>query len=272
MAIPLLLGGQLVSNLAGGWMASQAAKKAARQQADAANRAMDIQQGMYEDTKSNLSPYIGTGTDALGKYYDKVQGYQAPTLDYTQEDFAFNKFEDPGAKFQAEQAAKAMEASAIAKGATGGGFARALQTNQNNLANTAYTSAYDRWLKNSALRYGQASDKYNREYTADQAMLDRFKGITDQGLSASNILSGAGQFAGEGMAKSAIESGQANAGGTAGSANAWADAWTNALNSGGDILGYLRGQAGGSGTEPTSPTKINWGDFWGQTNNTNGVA
>ena len=48
-----------------GYMGSQAAKGAARTQADAAGRAMDQERAMYEQSREDLGPYRETGYTAL---------------------------------------------------------------------------------------------------------------------------------------------------------------------------------------------------------------
>jgi hypothetical protein len=243
----------VIGNLAGGWMASNAAKKAAREQADAIREATAFQKEVYGDTKANTNPYIEQGIRASGTYEDKLNNMVQPELNYTQEDFQFDKFADPGAQFQAQQAAQAQQASALAKGQMGGGFAKALQSNQNNLANTAYSSAYDRWLKNSQLKYGQASDQYNRDFQFQGANLDRWGNLSTQGLTAAQIQSGAGQSAANNMGQLQTELGQSQASGTLGSADAWNKAWsgvgTNILKGAGAYLG-------------ADTTKNPWGDYF----------
>lgn len=226
-----LAGGSLVGNLASGLIGSNSATRAAREQARAMQEAVNFQKGVYSDAQGNLNPYIDNGQQNLATYQNKLDNQVQPTLGYTQEDFNFNKFSDPGAQYQAQQAAQAQQASALAKGTMGGGFAKALQTNQNNLANTAYSSAYDRWLKNSQLRYGQASDQYTRDSTFQNQNLDRYGNLASQGMQASTALMGGGQNAASNLANLYSGIGSANAAGVLGSGNAWQGALKGGLNS-----------------------------------------
>jgi X-X-X-Leu-X-X-Gly heptad repeat protein len=222
-------------------MGSNASKRAAREQARAMQQAVDFQKGVYSDAQGNLNPYIQSGQNNLSEYQNRLDNQTQPTLGYTQEDFNFDKFSDPGAQYQAQQAAQAQQASALAKGVMGGGFAKALQTNQNNLANTAYSSAYDRWLKNSQLRYGQASDQYTRDNTFQQGTLDRYGNLAKQGMDASTALLGGGNSAASNLSSLYSGIGSANAAGTVGSANSWMNALNGGISTLSSGLGQLRG-------------------------------
>lgn len=228
-----------------GYMSSNAAEKAASQQAAAQRAALAFQSGVYKDSKANLNPYIQSGTKNLGTYQNLLDTNTQPTLNYTQDDFSFDKWSDPGAQYQMDQASQAMEASALAKGATGGGFAKALQTNRSNLANTAHSSAYDRWLNNSKLKYGQASDQYTRDYTAQQGTLDRYGNLANQGLSAGNALAGFGNQAASTMGGLYSGLGSAQAAGTLGSNNALVSGLQGVMGGLSSGLGaYYGGQSG----------------------------
>jgi hypothetical protein len=218
-------------------MGSSAAKRAARDQARAIQQGIDFQKGVYSDAQGNLNPYIQSGQQNLGTYQNMLDTAQQPTLNYQQQAFDFNKYKDPSAEYAMQQSAKAMEASALAKGATGGGFAKALQQNQNNLANQAYQNAYGRWQDTSKLMYGQASDQYARDYTAQQARLGQYAGLAGQGLTAASGLAGVGTSAAQNMGSLYGGLGSAQAAGTMGA--------SNALTSG--LSGMMSGLAGGIG-------------------------
>ncbi|MFS3135842.1 hypothetical protein ACLRDC_10755 [Gluconacetobacter sacchari] len=61
------IGGGLsaLGSIAGGIAGSGAASRAAREQAQAYGQAQQFQQNVYDQTARNLSPYVGTGTNAL---------------------------------------------------------------------------------------------------------------------------------------------------------------------------------------------------------------
>lgn len=227
-----------LTSLAGGLMGSSAAKSAAREKARAIQQGIDFQKGVYSDAQGNFNPYIQSGQQNLSTYQNMLDTSKQPTLNYQQQAFDFNKYKDPSAEYAMQQYAKAMEASALAKGATGGGFAKALQQNQNNLANQAYSNAYDRWQDTSKLMYGQAADQYNRDYTAQQARLGQYAGLASQGLSAASGLAGVGTNAAQNMGSLYGGLGSAQAAGTLGA--------SNALTSG--LSGMMGGLASGLGS------------------------
>ena len=80
-------------SLGSGYMQSRSAKDAARMQADAANRAMDQERAMYEQSREDLTPYRELGYTALkdiermkpyllgrfGQPYQSQAGYRLPT-------------------------------------------------------------------------------------------------------------------------------------------------------------------------------------------------
>ncbi len=246
LALGLGAGSGLMS-LSGGLMGSSAAKRAAREQARAIQQGIDFQKGVYSDAQGNFNPYIQSGQQNLGTYQNLLDTSSQPTLNYQQEAFDFNKYKDPSAEYAMQQSAKAMEASALAKGATGGGFAKALQQNLNNLANQAYQNAYDRWGKSSALYYGQAKDQYDRDYTYNQNRLSAYGNLATQGLQAAQGLGSIGSGAAQNLGSLYSGLGSAQAAGTIGASNAMTKGITGmfgGLSSGlGQYFGY---GAGGS--------------------------
>lgn len=65
-----------VGAIGGGLIAASGAKKAAKTQADAANKATDVQMQMYGQTREDLMPYSETGKGAL---YSLADLYGLPT-------------------------------------------------------------------------------------------------------------------------------------------------------------------------------------------------
>lgn len=237
---------------------ARAANRAAEQQAQAIQQGVDFQKGVYSDAKGNLGTYIDSGKANLGTYQNLLDANVQPEMNYQQQAFDFNKYQDPGATYQAQQAAQAQQAMALAKGATGGGFAKALQVNQNNLANTAYTSAYDRWLKNSQLNYGQAKDSYDRNLAFQQGTLDRYGNLANMGLNASGTLAGAGNQAAGNIGALYGQMGSAQASGTLGAANARSKGLNDLF---GGIASGIGAYAGGmsGATNPYAPAQIGYG-------------
>lgn len=67
-------GAAIGAGIGSGLDSSAAAQSAAATQADAANRAADLQYQMYGQTKQTLSPFVTAGANALGGYQPFVTG------------------------------------------------------------------------------------------------------------------------------------------------------------------------------------------------------
>lgn len=235
-----------LSSLAGGLMGSSAASKAASQQAQAIQQGIDYQKGIYNDARGNLNPYILSGQQNLNTYQNMLGSSEQPGMKYNQLAFDFNKYKDPSAQYAMDQSARAMEASALAKGATGGGFAKSLQQNQNNLANQAYANAFQRWQDTSKMMYGQAADQYGRDYSYQQNLLGQYGNLAGQGLNAAQALAGAGNTSAENIGNMYSGLGEAQASGTMGASGALSSG-LGGLFGGfrrgiGDYFGYGSGQ------------------------------
>lgn len=201
-------------------MGRSAASRAANQAAQQQQAALQMQQGIYNQGRSDMNPYMEAGNRALGTYESMLGSYKQPTLGYTQQAFDFDKYSDPGAVYAARQSAKALQAQGLAGGAMGGGYGSALQKQQNNLASQNFQNAYSRWGDTSKMLYGQASDQYTRDYNSINNQLDRQKGLSDTGLNAANALLGFGSNMGNQMAGTYGNIGGAQAGGTMLASNA----------------------------------------------------
>lgn len=183
----------LVGNLASGlgsFVGGQSQARAAQRAADEYNRLMreglDFQRGVYDTAKGQYEPYIQAGTAGLGDYQAAVQGFEKPEFTYQQQDFNLGNWKDPGYDFRLSEAEKLIQGSAAAKGgALGSGALKSLQTRGQDMASQEYQNAYDRWLKDSQLRYGQAADQYGRDIgfqTQNISQLGDLAGIGSQAI------------------------------------------------------------------------------------------
>lgn len=204
-----------------GMFGSSAAKRAAREQAAAIQAGIDFQNKVYDQGSQNLNPYIKGGQQALGTYQDMLGNYKAPTLNYQQSEFEYDKYKDPGAVYAAKQSGQALAANALAAGATGGGALKALQSNQNNLALNNYQNARNSWMDTSKMMYGQANDQYNRDYGNMNNQLDRYSNLATGGQNAAGALMGYGNTAAANMGQMYGAYGNAQAAGTVGANNAF---------------------------------------------------
>lgn len=178
MPIGAIIGG--VSSLIGDVIGSNAAGKAASAQADAANkaqqlerdnaeRALGLESGAYGQSQQNLSPYMQSGTMALGKL-GAMQPFNAPTAEQAAA--------TPGYQFQLTQGLKALQNSAAARGGLlSGGTSKAINDYAQGQAASNYGNTYNRALQTYQTNFGN-------QYA-----------LAGQGLGAATNLSSLGQQA-----------------------------------------------------------------------------
>jgi len=181
-----------VTSLIAGHMQSDAAQKAAKQ-------GNQILGDANSQARSDLSPYVSSGTQALNKLTQTTLNPQQ----FTMSDF----YNDPGYQFQLQQGNQALERSAAARGGlTSGATGKALSQYTTNHANTTYGDAYNRYMQNRQQGYNELS------------------GLANMGLGATNSTVNAGLSTASNQANnltSAITGGAAaNASGYVGAANA----------------------------------------------------
>jgi hypothetical protein len=188
-----------------GYMGSQAAKGAARTQADAAGRAMDQERAMYEQSREDLGPYREQGYTAL-KDIEKMKPFLTAQFGPEQ----FGQYLDPSMAFRQKIGTQATERLAnVGGGAISGNTMRALTDYGQNLASTEYGNAFNRFQTERGNIYNTLAN------------------IAGMGQGAVNTGVNAGQnFA---ASQTGLLTGQAaaQAAGTVGSANAIGGAATN---------------------------------------------
>lgn len=116
---------------------ANAASSAADTQAAAANRAADLQQKQYEQTREDLEPWRKAGVNALGK----LEGM----ADYTM--FGPEQFSaDPGYGFRLAEGRKALASKARARGgAVSGTSLKAMQDYAQESASQEFNNAFNRY-------------------------------------------------------------------------------------------------------------------------------
>ena len=155
-------------------------------------------------------PYTQLGSQMAGQYGTEVaKGQSQPGFSYTPDEFNFSTTSDPGAQYRMEQANKALQASAIAKGGMGGGFAKALQANSQGLASQEYANSWNRNMEKNKFGYTQAADQYTRDYTSQQDYLNRLKSGSETGQAAAGTLGGLQQGYDSGTNSSWLSEGEA---------------------------------------------------------------
>lgn len=210
-----------------------ASNRAASMQSDAANRAAQLQQHQYEQTRADQAPWRAAGEQALNKLI--------PMSDYQK--FGMAQFQqDPGYAFRLAEGQKALDRSAAARGGLiSGGALKAAQRYGQEMGSQEYTNAFNR---------------YQAERQAQLGPLQSLAGI---GQSATNLVGQAGQnYAG--AAGNYMTGGAASqAAGQVGAANAITGGVGQYLNytQSNNLLNALRGGGGigyGAGYAGEGPT------------------
>lgn len=209
-----IIGGGL--GLAGGIMGANAAENAAALQADAANRATEMQWKMYEQQRADAEPWRQAGIRALSQMADPNFMKSFSMADFQQ---------DPGYAFRMQEGQKALERSAAAKGGLmSGGFAKALSKYGQDYASNEYSNAYNRFT----------NDQTNR--------FNRLSSLAGAGQTANNTLSNLGMNYANQAGQNMMGAANAGAAGQIASANAWGNSLSGIAKAGMDYSAMKQNQ------------------------------
>lgn len=186
------LGGDLL----GGYLGAKRAREQAKAQRKALDIAKQTQLEYYNKNLATQQPYLDSGKFGVeqmmemiksgeadkefGRSFSDYYSSPAPTYNqgpaynpgpaYQEQDFNFQ--EDPGAKYRQEQAAKAVQASAAAKGMLHStGTLNQIQKNASDLASQEYNSAFNRFTNKRD--FGRQSFENDRSFGRNTYMDDR---------------------------------------------------------------------------------------------------
>ena len=196
------------AGLLGAKMTSDAARSAARTQADAAGAAAANERAMYEQSREDLAPYRESGYTAL-KDIEQMKPFL--TSQFGPDQFA--QYLDPSMAFRQRIGTQATERMAnVGGGAISGNTLRALTDYGQNLASTEYGNAFGRFQTDRTNIYntlaniaGMGQGAVNTGVTSTQNLASQLTGLT-------------------------TGSAAAQAAGTVGSANAYSGALGNVGN------------------------------------------
>ena len=243
-----IIGGVVASKAAG--KQTGAAESAAETSAGASQYAADLQQKQYEQTREDLQPWREAGVNALGQLTTGTQAGGALIRPFAMEDYQ----QDPGYQFRLDEAQRALEGSASARGMVlSGAQQKGVQRYGQGLASQEYGRAFDRY------GIGQANE-FNR--LASMAGVGQ-TATTQLGQAGSEYATRAG-----GLATSSAAD-IANAQLAAGQAQASAyQGWGGALSSGVTGLAQYYGSqqqpASNYGMQPASSYNAFGTPTWGQ--------
>jgi hypothetical protein len=146
---------QAGASLVGGVLQSNALQQGAQTQADAAQRAINLQQQINQQQTALNAPFYSAGVtgqnrllDLLGLSGNKgATGYGQYAQDFSMGDFQA----DPGYAFRLSEGQKALERSAAARGGLiSGGAMKAATRYGQDMGSQEYQNAYNRYQTNRA--------------------------------------------------------------------------------------------------------------------------
>jgi hypothetical protein len=185
---------------AGSMYSSRQAGKAAKTQAASADRASQIQQENFEQTRKDLMPYKQAGDTSLSQLMGQMtpNGYFNQT--YTGQDI----YSDPSYQFRLQQGQNAIQSSAAAQGGLlSGATLKALQNYGQESASQEYSNAYNRFNADQTNRYNRLSN------------------LVGVGQNAAAQVGNAGAQTSQAIANNTMAGANSIAAGQIGSANAW---------------------------------------------------
>lgn len=175
---------------AGSAYASKKSSSIAKTQAASADRASEIQQENFEQTRKDLMPYKQAGDTSLSQLMGQMtpDGYFNQT--YTGQDI----YSDPSYQFRLQQGQDAIQSSAAAQGGLlSGATLKALQNYGQESASQEYSNAYNRFNADQTNRYNRLSNLVGIGQNA-AAQVGNAGAQTAQAV-ANNTMSGANSIA-----------------------------------------------------------------------------
>lgn len=181
---------------------AKAAQNAADTQAAATDRASQIQQQMYDQTRQDLSPYTNAGTTALSQLMGQMGegGYFNQT--YSGQD----TYDDPSYKFRLQQGLDSVQSGAAGQGGLlSGATQKALSDYGQQSASQEYQNAYNRFNADQTNQYNRLANLVGVGQNA-AAMTGNAGTQTAQAV-ANNTMSGANAQAAGQIAKGNAQAG-----------------------------------------------------------------
>lgn len=199
------------ASVVGGLMSSEGQRSAASTQADAANRAADLQYKQWQEQKALQEPWRQAGINALGQIQSGAFA-QPEAFKFGANEFAANQ--DPGYAFRVSEGQKALDRQAAARGGLISGSAlKAAERYGQDLGSQEYQNAFNRALTG-----------YNAAVARSDTGYNRLAGLAGVGQTATRELGAAGQNYATGAGNAINAAGQAIAAGQMGVGNTWNNA------------------------------------------------
>lgn len=223
----------------GGVVQSNAAKRAAKAQENAADKASSTELEQFYQNREDAAPWREAGTTALGQLTSGLSDGGDFNRDFTLGDFV----RDPGYDFRMQQGQQALDRSAAARGgALSGAALKATTRYGQDYASGEYSNAYNRFNNDRTQRFNRLATVAGIGQTAT-------RDVAQQGAQVANN-----------VGQNIIGAGNASASGSVGGANA--------LTSTANTLGnwYMQNKLiNGINGGATAGTGQSWVGGWGST-------
>lgn len=187
----------LGAGLLGGLFGSNAADKGIQRGQDQfkafTQQGTDVLNQGKAGVTSAFNPYTTVGAQGAQGFADSIAGRtQAaqPTLSQSNPQNALTNYLDPSAAYTSNEALKATQASALAKGGMGGGLAKALGNQAQDYAMKNYNNAYQQMLDTGNQSFGQQQQIYGNKTAFDQAQIGNYGNLAQLGLGATGTSQG----------------------------------------------------------------------------------
>lgn len=212
---------------------ASASKSAASTQSAAADRAAELQNEQFQQTRQDYAPWREAGVNALG-VMQKTAGNVPGAFSFTNQQM----YQDPGYAFRLSEGQKALDRSAAARGGLISGSAlKAAQRYGQDMGSQEYQNAYNR-----------AFTSYGTDVARENQLYNRQAALAGIGQTANSQVAQAGQNYANNAGNLITGGAAANAAGQVGVANAITGGLGTYMNysQGNALLNALRGsQAGG---------------------------
>lgn len=167
---------------------ADATKMASDAQATASKYATDVQKKMYDQTRTDQTPWRTAGVNALSQLTAGTKNGGSLVAPYkAQKKFTLADFEaDPGYNFRLKEGINALDSSAAARGGLfSGAQAKALTRYGQDVGSSEYANAYNRYQS-------EYQNEFNRYQTNQSNRYNRLASMAGLGQTANNALQAAG--------------------------------------------------------------------------------
>ena len=192
--VPAIIAAAVAAKMAGEYMGGQSAKDAINRGEKAYGQkqqmGIDTLNTGKSDNNAAYSPYTQVGSQGAAGFGSAVQNYLSnvgtgpQASQYQTTAGGTQAYLDPSAAYSTDQANKATQASALAKGGMGGGLAKALSNNANKMAMTNWNNAFNQQAQANQQNFVQANQQWQNNFNAQNQNVANYSNLANLGLNA----------------------------------------------------------------------------------------